>query len=744
MHLRDDSVAVKMSVQGGLQRPRSASWKVEAIRRGDLKISGPIPIEEDTPLSDEEERDFAVRHGDKRQEDAFDVPTPSQHTTRQVPNSQATLRPEDGTGEIAMKTASQDQDHARQELELHDHHPARSPLRSPLGMHPTNSYVASQRESVFQPTLHTPPTSFRATPEITSHPNMTTSAKKQKRKSGIRGVFRKMFGRKDSRGESQERSQERNVERKGAPARRGHSYHHSVCDDDAPSEEVHANAAQDPGMLHKSQTAPQQPPTPSAQQISELTVKELQPPHPLHSLPYPMNVNAPPASPPHEYLRFDTQRPDLGARRATLPNLIGGVAQRHSLDEPRGRLSTWEEREDERLPSPGIGIAVSSPPHATQPSLKDRRRSRSAGALRELAKARFSDEGSQSRTDVIKNWRESYASASVYSQNTRPQTAKTVQTVRSVHTKGPTVQEAELIHEEMSATLVGPDDLTPTESTPRAHEPITPEQPAPRAQDWETPEHPPVSAFNFGDLEPSSPHEHSETLAQLEGPPLPSRSPKRLSVEERVHNLEENMHVLESSLRRISQHSTRQTIILESAPRNLRTRTRSTSRSVSQVSIHQRDALPVAAPPSNLAYESSPPSPPLTYTEDPKTSTPMHTRETADVASLHALLSDERTARLALESRVLALQNEVATLHRLVGRLVDAATVAATSPKYPTPSPDSIHRSGEEMPTPRQARYAARRQETEDSELVSPEVWATPKEGLFEDSRQYFEGVNRI
>ncbi|KAF2628499.1 hypothetical protein BU25DRAFT_410068 [Macroventuria anomochaeta] len=706
-----------MSVQGNLQRPRSASWKVEAIRRGDLKISGPIPIEENTPLSDEEEREFAERRGEKRIEEALDVPVPHQHMIRQVPNSQGTLRQEDVTEEIAMKTASRDQDFARQELELHDQHPARSPLRSPLGMHPTDGILAGQRESVFQPRSHTPPTPFRATPESTSHSNATVNAKKQKRKSGIRGVFRKMFGRKD-----REESQEHNVERNEEPVRRGHSYHHS-----------------DPGMLQKSQTAPQQqPPTPSTQRISDLTVKELQPPHPLgQHLPYPMNVNAPPASPPHEYLRFDFQRPDLGPRRATLPNLPGGVAQRHSLDEPRGRLSTWEERtEDEPVPSPGIGIALSSPPHAARNSIGDRRRSRSAGALRELAKARFSNDDSTTRNDVIKSWRESYASASVYSQNTRPQTARTVETMRSVHTKGPTVQEAESIHEGMSATLVGPDDLTPNEPTPRAQGPSTPEA-APRAQDWETPEHPPVSAFNFGNLEPSSPHEHPETLAQLEGPPLPSRSPKRLSVEDRVQNLEENIHALESSLRRISTHNNRQTIILESAPRNLRTRTRSTSRSVSAVSIHQREPLPAGgAPTSNLAYESSPPSPPLTHTEDTKT-----TKE--DLASLHTLLSDERTARLALESRVLALQTEVSTLHNLVNKLINRSTVAVTSPNYPTPSPDSIHPGTEDcMPTPKQGRYGARRQGTEDSEVVSPEVWATPKEESFEvDNRsQYFYG----
>jgi hypothetical protein len=694
MHLRENSFAVKMSVQGNLQRPRSASWKVEAIRRGDLKISGPIPIEEDTPLSDEEEREFAEKHKEKSDE-TQDVSAPVQHTIRQVPKSQPSLRQEDVTEEIAMKTASNDQDWARQEQELHDQHPARSPMRSPLGMHPTDGMFGAQRESVFQPRSQTPTTPLRATPESTSYSN--TAAKKQKRKSGIRGVFRKMFGRKD-RDESPEQNEE--------PVRRGHSYHHS-----------------DPGMLQKSQSSPQPvvPQRPNAQRISDLSVKELSPPHPLgQHLPYPMNVNASPVSPPQEYLRFDFQRPDLGPRRATLPSLPGAGAQRHSLDEPRGRLSTWEERhEDEALPSPGIGIGIAlSDPSQAMLSIKDRRRSRSAGALRELAKARLSNDD-KSRTDVIKSWRDSYASASVYSQNTRPQTARTVETVRSVQTQGPTLQEAESIHEGMSATLVQADELTPNEPTPRAQEPSTPDA------------HAPVSAFNFGNLEPSSPHEHMETLQQLEGPPVPSRSPKRLSVEDRVQHLEENIHSLESSLRRISTHNSRQTIILENAPRNLRTRTRSTSRSVSAVSIHQREPLP-SNPTSNLAYESSPPSPPLTHNDDTRS-----TKE--DLACLHASLASERTARLALESRVLALQDEVSSLHDLVNKLINRSTVAKTSPAYPTPSPDSIHPSSEDrMPTPRAGRYEARRQGTEDSaaseDFASPDVWATPKEEGFGES----------
>src|SRR5690348_12790003 len=56
MLTREGFIAVDMSGQSLLRR---SSWKAEAIRRGDLKISGPIPITEDMPLSEEEEKQFA-------------------------------------------------------------------------------------------------------------------------------------------------------------------------------------------------------------------------------------------------------------------------------------------------------------------------------------------------------------------------------------------------------------------------------------------------------------------------------------------------------------------------------------------------------------------------------------------------------------------------------------------------------------------------------------------------------------
>jgi hypothetical protein len=165
-----------MSAPGNLQR---SSWKVEAIRRGTLKISKPIPIDEDTPLTTEaEEQDLA----NKSSPDQV-VQDPSLHHA------------------ISTDDAVSDQPALRQDTT------DMPSSRSPPGARPVDDMY---RDSVVPQS----PTPFRETPESTS-----TAAMKRKRKSGLRNVFRKMFGRKD-RDELPEVNEE--------PARRGHSYHHSV------------------------------------------------------------------------------------------------------------------------------------------------------------------------------------------------------------------------------------------------------------------------------------------------------------------------------------------------------------------------------------------------------------------------------------------------------------------------------------------------------------------------------------
>ncbi|CAO2651948.1 Nn.00g002310.m01.CDS01 [Neocucurbitaria sp. VM-36] len=680
-----------------------SSWKAEAIRRGDLKISGPIPITEDLPLNEEEEREFAEKGG-------LDASLQSQDAPQEDPRPQTpeqTTQPPPSILEpsSALRSNPVESDSPQRE-KVHERQPSRSPPR-------VQQVNEAARESVIQPSSYTSPTPLRSTPEST-----TKAAQKKKRKSGLRGVFRKMFGRK-SRGEYEEQEQE--------TVRRGHSYHHS-----------------DPGMLRQSPPREQKSNGP---RISDLPVEELKPLHPLgQHLPFPMNVNAPQASPPQEYLTFDMQRPDIGRRRATLPSVPSASVHRHSLDESRGRLSTWEERQDEDPePSPGIGIALSSPTQATTPR-QSKRRSRSADALRDLVKNHAPLD--RRRSAEIRYWRESYMSGSVYS---RPQTAKTVETLRSVQMQEPVIQEPESESViEMSATLV------------QADEPETPElEHVDREQETERVVQAPVSAFNFGNLKSAPEPQH-------EAPPPPPRSQQRPTVEDRMQHLESKLENMEFSVRRLSTRNNRQTIILENAPKNLRTRNRSSSsrsasasRSRSTPSIHQEPNHQS----SSDTLNPGPTSPVLAHLAG--------AGGDGEEASKHALktmyeaLKYERSARKALEQQVRTLQHDISDLHALVNKLIASAT--ATSPSYPTPSPDTLITSTEErLLTPKALRtgsfdeaYAQGKTDNCESvgskfsrsetgsesgydygvdersakgsydELATPDVWATPKEEGF-------------
>ncbi|OAK95533.1 hypothetical protein IQ06DRAFT_231626 [Phaeosphaeriaceae sp. SRC1lsM3a] len=682
MLTREGFVAANMSGQSALQR---SSWKAEAIRKGNLKISGPIPIMEDTPLNDEEEKEFAETGA---------LQSPSQPPDELEPlesRPQTPPQPEHPPPSIPMERASlmsHPVDEQTQEI-IQERQPSRSPPRA-------QHVPETARESVVEPISYSQ-NGYRSTPE-----SVSKIAQKKKRKSGLRNVFRKMFGRR-----SRDEPEQEDV------SHRGHSYHHS-----------------DPGMLQ--QSPPREPlPNFSGPRISELPVKDLQPLHPLgQHLPFPMNVNAPQATPPKEYLTFDVERPDIGRRRATLPSVSNAGVQRHSLDEARGRLSAWDERlDDEALPSPGIGVALSSPPQ-TATSTQAKRRSRSADALRDMAKERASID--RRRSAEIRFWRQSHASGSVYS---RPQTAKTVDSIRSVQMQAPAITEPEDGIQAMSATLGHVDEPTPS----------------PSAYDEKQDVEPPVSAFNFGlQNELREADAVSPELAPPSSPP--EHTTNRLSIEDRVANLEGTFKSIESSLRRMSSRTNRQTIILSEAPRNLRSRNTSSSTSNTNTNF---DKLPDYQS-SNDTLKSNPASPTLV-----KPSAEGSKEQV--IEKLYEALKYERTARKALEQQVQGLQHDIADLHALVNKLIASAT--ATSPSYPTPSPDTLIVSTEErIATPRAERkdmyvhgkenvfrtnsndrYA--RDEAEWREdMPTPndgDVWATPKEegfsgsGFFHEERRY-------
>jgi hypothetical protein len=739
---REGFVVADMSASTPLQR---SSWKAEAIRKGNLKISGPIPITEDMPLNEEEEKEYAERaaqDGSLQPQDAHE-----QHRERPVTPLRP-LQPSPSVPDYASALRSNPvAEQPQQEEEVHE----RQPSRSPPKMRQVNEV---QRESIVQPNAQPSPTPFRSTPESTSK-----AAQKKKRKSGIRNVFRKMFGRKGRDG-IEDLEEE--------PVHRGHSYHKSVSN--ATTETTtKADKKQDPGMLGSSPPRETRSAT-AGLRISDLAVEEPQPIYPLgQHLPYPMNVNAPPASPPQEYLTFDMQSLDLGRRRATLPTLPSAVVHRHSLDESRGKLPPWDEKQDEdSVPSPEIGVAFSSPVHAIT-SKAHKRRSRSADALHHLFKDRTSIE--RRRSAEIRYWRESYMSGSIYS---RPQTAKTVETIHSVHMQEPTIQEPDAeSFNEMSATLVHADD--PETPTPMV------EDIRPKEQEREI--HPPVSAFNFGDLKnavlgpPEEPTPIPEPVHEEAPPPPPARSQNRLSIEDRVLHLESKYSNLETLTNRVSSRNNRPaTIILENAPRNLRSRDRSSSASASR---HSRSTSIIHQDPRNQSSSDTldPAPAPVSPTFPTALSAGSGEESARALRNVYEALKYERDARKALEQQVRTLQHDVSDLHALVNKLIVSAT--ATSPSYPTPSPDTLVISTEDprmsCSTPRAPthdrgvvygkRGAPNRNfssstEHDDSgseyeedltvtekksydDVATPDVWATPKEEGFGGSG-FFHGDGRV
>lgn len=186
---------------------RRASWKAEAIRRGNLKISGPIPITEDMPLNDEEEKRFAengtlsdppqlpVAPLEEQRQQSATPPRPA-HPAPAVPDHPMPLR----SNLVA--------DQPQQEEEPRDH----APLRSPRNLQPISIV---QRDSMVPSSIAPSPSPFRSTPE-----SAAAKATQRKRKSGLRNVFRKMFGKKTAEPEHQQQQDE--------TTRRGHSYHNSV------------------------------------------------------------------------------------------------------------------------------------------------------------------------------------------------------------------------------------------------------------------------------------------------------------------------------------------------------------------------------------------------------------------------------------------------------------------------------------------------------------------------------------
>ncbi|KAF2005553.1 hypothetical protein P154DRAFT_570849 [Amniculicola lignicola CBS 123094] len=672
MLTQDDFGLANMS---GEKTPlRRSSWKAEAIRRGDLKISGPFPITEETPLSEEEEKEFAEKHNSREE-----PPLQEQALEKEMQPLESRPAPQSTNDEEETPHSPVHGEAWEPPREQHEEVQAEG---EPVAVRETTEL---QTRSSPEPVSHTAPSPF---PSLQDSSAKTTPTKK-KRQSGLRNVFRKMFGRKA-------KSQEREQIREESPVRR-HGYHRS-----------------EPISMVQSTEPTRKENSPPRQRISELPVRELEPLNPLgQHLPFPMNVNAPQeTSPQHDYLTFDTPPNFPTNRRATLPSLL--LPSSSASWTGAGRLTALDERHDaESIESPQIGIALSSPPGAPT-SVHSKRRSRSAGALRDLAKAMaVAGAGGAARPSVerrrseeIRFWRNSYQSTSVYSvQTPRPRTAQTVETVLSRETTETSTRVDEEDEEVISEGNV-------------ARVPTVEQQDSGVVQSVSVV---PVDQFDFGNLknefeEPEMPEVHQAA------PDVPGRSVRRFSIEDRVKHLEDHVQDMETIVRRLSGRNNRQTIILENAPKGRRSRNRSSSATSDRQGSHHSSKSsnrtlsvkqemdeppsPILAPLSAVAElppSTTVPKPVLSQDPSPAAHLPSTSLSSIfsqtstlqdQVHALHSSLQNERSARKALELQVRSLQRDLAHLHNLVHKLL------STSPSYPTPSPDTLITS-HEASTPR-------------------------------------------
>jgi hypothetical protein len=199
MLTQEDFVASNMSAEANLHR---SSWKAEAIRRGDLKISGPIPITEDMPLNEEEEHEYAKKTGSETS------PLPQESTVEEEQfRPQVPAHAPPPVLEELRQEANQVEERPQTREEQHE-------LRQQKSASPPRATSDSHRRTITEPISYSTPSPYPSRPDSSAK---TTS--KKKRKSGLRHVFRKMFGKK---------SKDEELDEAPEPAHRGHSHHSSV------------------------------------------------------------------------------------------------------------------------------------------------------------------------------------------------------------------------------------------------------------------------------------------------------------------------------------------------------------------------------------------------------------------------------------------------------------------------------------------------------------------------------------
>jgi hypothetical protein len=702
------------SSEGVLRR----SLTVAAIRRGDIKISEPIPLEEDVVVSS----------------------SPAQHRTQNSGGS--------SISQTSITAAAQQQpvvsdgdkvqihDVLPEEEELQLESPPSEAPRSPPLRHKRASLSMredseTQRQVPQIQQRHTTPVDqimrdsmVPATDSPMSSGRGSVQKRGGKRSSGIRSVFKRLFSRREK---SSPKASGASPQQQSTPSRQ-HGYHTSVSKQlNVPRSS--AKSVQDPLPAiaddNTDQNAqPRRNTSPRDTRQSVLPSEDYTPSRPPQRLPFPMNINAPAeSSPPHHYTSFETS-PQVHRRRATLPSIVVSASDQATLQAYWGKSDpnlASPHHSTDRTPSPLIGMAISS-------GMNPKRRSRSAGALFEMAKL---DEQAElrRRSAEIQYWRQSFQE-NVASSETGPTSE-----CRSVRDDSMTSHPDESFAD-LSGDISVSDALADTSSSIRD-------------------EH--IQHFDFGHLRDSNAEAAAHQFQEQDEAPL-------APIDQRLSQLESSVLGLTNSLHELTGRAHRQTVLLGQQPEAKRARSYSPTPPVdaetkAAYAHHQKQpsfglpANPKDLYPTHVPLKRMQPSPPSTastnsttkpsmrrlpdaYLSSPSssggalltsqnlspeslnftptspqsaqrlsrsasaaamsTASPLYSNPSTEdqavythLAPLYSALRYERLQRKTLESKVEEMRQQINDLAINVARMRPSTSHAATM--YPTPSPDRVY-----------------------------------------------------
>ncbi|KAF2432700.1 hypothetical protein EJ08DRAFT_108905 [Tothia fuscella] len=642
------------------------SLAAAAIRRGEISISEPILWVEGVP----------------------DASSAQRIVSSAVP-------PEE-TGTSGRKSAGEETQGIA--VSTHEEHQPAEPIRESLSPYPKASQrTGKTRESrraitpVDRPIVQN--SSVAETPSPAASNQMR--AKKRRQSGSIRTVLRKVFGRRKV-----------SPKRTTPPQSRSGPKHEYSSSDPFPSINQTPESKRDYQPKESLRKHPIEE--------EEYTAKPRMPP-PM--LPFPMNINAPDPQNPAQninsnYISFETS-PKVHRRRATLPSLVVSPADAEVLQRMWNSSDLHPPSPNKivklNIPSPGIGVALTS-------GANPNRKSRSVGALHELARAQGESTGSRRRSSEIRFWRESRIDLhDVRRPESKEITDCGSSKASSTSSDHPSLTElSDAFAETGSSVRGGPHSFdfgsitTETNTAERQvhiveqrlsqlefnmqHISISLQEIATRPPEREVVT---IGKAPLGHRSHNSLGHRSQNSLILDRPGLPSnpRDTKRFTQTSQAPPVHSSSP---SPIKRIQQ-------------------------AVSQVSLPSLGATSGAM---GFATPAQFPSP------RPKTSTgpqqpvipaaPLSPNVYDHLAPLYNALRYERGVRKALESQVLQLRKDVVELTKVVNHLSGASF---------TPSPDT-------NVTREKSRFSGYDSDDENSKsaagngMVNPERWATPKEEI--------------